>query len=171
VKRPSADTTLTYGQAGTGSIIPAVNSVFTLGVAVQNRGKRDVVVQSFEVIHQEGVAATIELVVGPKRKIGQLASSVGFPPDPKNLWEPSAPRRFGNGFDLPPGKQSADWGYNVLIRVQRTARYGFIRGYRVRGAVDGKPFVDEVDVYVAMCGDANNVTADCDRYSKVHGYS
>jgi hypothetical protein len=66
--RPSKETVLTYGQAGTDSIIPSSVKTFTLGIAVQNRGRRDVVVHAFEVIDNQGVTARPHSLSAPKAK-------------------------------------------------------------------------------------------------------
>jgi hypothetical protein len=87
------------------------------------------------------------------------------------VWEPNAPRPLGKGFALRAGKESAEWGYHVLIRVEVIARYGYLRGFRIRGTVEGEPFMDEVDSYTVFCGDSESVTTACDRYNRAHDYA
>jgi hypothetical protein len=170
-ERPKKQTVLRYSQGGgSDSIIPGALKLFTIGTAVRNRSKHDVVVESFEIVSQEGVSAKAEMVVGPKRKLGALDSAAGFPPKPDGRWDPDAMQPLNKGFRLPHGKQSAEWGYNVLMRVERIAQYGYMRGYRVRGTIDGKPFVDEVDSYIVFCGDGQTVTSACNKYSTEHNY-
>jgi hypothetical protein len=165
--RPADQTVLEYMDTGTGAIIPirTVN-VVTIGVVVVNPDDRHVVVQSFEVTDQDGVRASAELVVGSNRE-STLGSAVGFPPKPDGLWAASAVKPFGRGFRLPPGER----GYNVLVRVERVARFGVVKGYRVRGTISGRPFIDEIDSNFVVCGDADTVTPECERYAAAYELS
>lgn len=143
-----------------------------MGVAVANRGRDDVRIDSFEIIDARGVVAHPALIVGIPRAVGSMAATAGFPPPTARNWPASSVHELRFPIEIRAGSTLAKWGPEVLIRVERrdASSYGYVKGFRVRGTEGKRPFEDVVRTFLGLCWSDEGAAA-CDDYARQHGYA
>ena len=162
---------LLHGMAGTDSIIPSTSpgvDDMTLGTVILNRSDEDVHIESFEIAESAGPTVTPELVIRTPRRIDLVAGEGRWPPTPQ--WEPEAQHPFAP-FDPPAGADSARWGAMILMHVDFEARFGYVKGYWIRGTQGGEEFEDFSDTFTGFCVGTDTSEAECYEFINQHSFT